>query len=372
MRGQIANFELRMGHLSSCVIRHSRLTRIVILLAFFLILSSQSLILASDPVAAQDEPPVSAFWERDVPPEGGWTVGDPISLRLRVLVPADGEVTLPELPEGWGDFEVRAQNTTVEEPEDERMRTTHVLSTTVVLWSPGRHETPATTITYTDADGASHPITPQPVTVQIESVLPTPESADATLTVENRDLKPQAELPRPPIWPWILAGLVAGPLLYVGGRWLWDRLPRQEKETVIEEKPAPVDDRPAEVIAYEELDRIAALDLPAEGAFKRHTSLVTACLRAYIERRYDVPALDRTTYELMRDLRKTISSQEAYSLLRELFNEADLVKFAKFTPTESAARAMLSSARRFVDITKPVEKSQMTNDESGIEKGHIR
>jgi hypothetical protein len=362
------NEEWQMAHLASCVIRHSRRSRIVILLVFFLILSSQSLILnpqslilAPNPVAAQDEPPVSAFWERDVPPEGGWTVGDPIALRLRVLAPADVAVTLPELPEGWGDFEVRAQSTIVEAPEDEATRTTHVLSTTVVLWSPGRHETPSTTITYTNANGASHTITAQPVTVQIESVLPTPESAEATATIEKRDLKPQAELPHPPIWPWILAGIVAGPLLYIGGRWLWDRLPRREKETVIEEKPEPVDNRPAEVIAYEELDRIAALDLPAKGAFKRHTSLVTACLRAYIERRYDVPALDRTTYELMRDLRKTtISSQEARSLLRDLFNEADLVKFAKFTPTVASARAMLSSARRFVDITKLDREMQAT------------
>ena len=366
---RMENGEWQMGNLASSVIRHHRLSQIVTLLALLLILNSQSLILAPDPAAAQDEPPVSAFWERDVPPEGGWTVGDPLSLRLRVLAPADVEVTLPELPGEWGEFEVRAQSTTVEAPEDEATRTTHVLSATVVLWSPGRHETPSTTITYTNADDASHTIMAQPVTVQIESVLPTPESAETP--IEKQDLKPQAELPRPPIWPWILAGLVAGPLLYVGGRWLWDKLPRRKKETEIEEKPAPVDDRPAEVIAYEELDRIEALDLPAEGAFKRHFSLVTACLRAYIERRYDVPALDRTTYELMRDLRKIISSQEARSLLRDLLNEADLVKFAKFTPTVTAARAMLSSARRFVDITKPVDKLQMTNDESGIEKGHI-
>ncbi len=368
---RMKNEEWRIANIISCIIHHSRLARIVILLAFSLILSSQSLILnpqslilASNPVAAQDTPPVSAFWERDVPPEGGWTVGDPIALRLRVLAPADVEVTLPELPEPpkqWGDFEVRAQSTTVEEPEDEGMRTTHVLSTTVVLWSPGQHETPATTITYTNTNGASHSITPQPVTVQIESVLPTPENPETP--IEKRDLKPQAELPRPPIWPWILAGLVAGPLLYVGGRWLWDKLPRRQKEAVIEATPEPVDDRPAEVIAYEELDRIAALDLPAEGAFKRHTSLVTACLRAYIERRYDVPALDRTTYELLRDLRKTISSHEARSLLRDLFNEADLVKFAKFTPTATAAYAMLSSARRFVDLTRPVDELRMMNDE---------
>lgn len=355
---RMENGEWQMGNLASSVIRHNRLSRIVTLLALLLILNSQSLIFAPDPVAAQEEPPVSAFWERDVPPEGGWTVGDPIALRLRVLAPADAEVALPALPEQWGDFEVRAQSTTVTAPEDETARPTHVLSATVVLWSPGRHETPATTITYTNAAGASRAIPAQPVTVQIESVLPTPENPETP--IEKRDLKPQAALPRPPIWPWILAGLVAGALLYVGGRWLWDKLPRRQKEAVIEETPEPIDNRPAEVIAYEELERIAALDLPAEGAFKRHASLVTACLRAYVERRYDVPALDRTTYELMGDLREVNLGHEARSLLRDLLTEADLVKFAKFTPTATGAYAMLSSARRFVDITKPIREMQTT------------
>ncbi|HNT77546.1 MAG TPA: hypothetical protein PKH77_21230 [Anaerolineae bacterium] len=316
----------------------------------FLLLTSYFLLLT--PVFAQSSPDVIALWESDVPPEGGWTVGDPLALRLRVIASEGVGVTLPALPETWGDFEVREQ--AAQPSETKAGKTTTLLAATVALWSPGDHETPPITVTYQTADGAVHEITATPLTVSIASVL-AEATPNAEGQIEKRDLKPQATLPRPPLWPWIVGGLVALPLLYFAGRWLWQRLPRLA-HAAAEAVPEPVDTRPPDVIAYEELDRIAALDLPTQGAFKAHYTLLTDCVRAYAGRVYAIPALDSTTFELLAALRGASLKGEPFNVLRDLLDESDLVKFAKFTPDLEPARAAIAQARHFVDITKPSEE----------------
>jgi hypothetical protein len=239
-----------------------------------------------------------------------------------------------------------------------------------VLWSPGEHTTPPLTLSYQDARGDTQEVEVRPLTISIASVL-AEVTPNAEGQIEKQDLKPQAVLPRPPIWPWILAGLAALPLIYFGGRWLWQKLPRRTKATEPVEAE-PIDDRFPEVIAYEKLDHIAALDLPAQSEFKQHYTLVTDCVRAYVEGVYNVPALDYTTYELLRKLRTYKLPGDAFAVMRDLSSEADLVKFAKFVPSMDAARETLAQARRFVDITKPErneesENLRMENGESGIE-----
>ena len=115
----------------------------------------------------------------------------------------------------------------------------------------------------------------------------------------------------------------------------------------------PMEDRPPEMIAYHELDRIDALNLPAAGEYKHHYTLVTACLRIYIERICGFPAMDRTTSELVTGLRRTSMKGESIALLHGLLEEANLVKFAKYYPSINDSRRAVSRAREFVDLTRP-------------------
>ncbi len=316
----------------------------------------------SQPLQAQSSD-VIALWESDIPPQQGWTVGDPITLRLRVIVPEDTKVTLPEMPAQWGDFEIREQ--IIQSPVTEAGKTTHILAVTAVLWSPGDHVTPPTTVEVPNAAGEITQVPARTLTVTIASVL-AEVTPNAEGQIEKKDLKPQATISRPPtlprpeaksLWPWIVAGGVVL-LLYFVGRWLWQRL--QSRALVAE--TAPVDDRYPEEIAYEKLEHIAALDLPAQGKFKQHYTLLTECARAYIEGRYGVPALDSTTYELMADLREQKLERDALHTLRDLLDQADLVKFAKFQPAKDPAYAALAQARHFVDLTKPDREPEITED----------
>lgn len=318
-------------------------------------------------IAQENAPPLVAVWETDVPPEEGWTVGDVIPLRLRVIYDPAVEVTLPTLPEQWGAFEVREQRTHDPTTDEEGNKTTVIHEVQATLWTPGKHETPTTTVSYQNPAGQPHEITAQPVSITIVSVLPeAPEEGE----LEKRDLKPQAVLPRPPIWPWVLAGILGAVLLFFAGRWIWKKW-RQRQRGGPEEAIEPVDDRTPEEIAYEELDRIAALDLPAQQAFKAHYTLITDCIRVYIARLYAIPAPDLTTWELIPRLRRASIKGEALTQLRALLEEADLVKFAKYQPSVRQAHATLDQAKHIVDITKPTRVEESAPSQSPPQGGKM-
>jgi hypothetical protein len=316
------------------------------------------LVLPAIQVLAQD--PVIAFWEIDEPPEGGWTVGDPISLRLQAIHSASFELVLPELPKQWGAFEIVDQSL-LDPVTDEDGNIIAAREVSAVLWAPGEYETPPVTVRYRDTAGELRQAPVTPISVTVVSVLP--EDNDERSTTEKRDLKPQASLPRPPWWPWILGGIFIVTLLFFAGRWLFRQLKRRRgiEPTTLE----PVDDRFPEEIANKELDRISALNLPAQGEFKHHYTLVTACMRTYLEGIYGIPAMDQTTRELMAALHRIRVDREATKRLGALLDEADLIKFAKLVPSLEQAYASVSQARDLIDITKPdrtpTEESQEEN-----------
>jgi hypothetical protein len=314
------------------------------------------------PGIARSQEPVVAVWEIDPPPEGGWTVGDQISLRLRATYSADMEVTLPELPDQWGPFEVREQ-TLLDPVQNDSGAVTAVREVKVTLWAPGEYETPPLTIHYRYAGGELRAVPVPPLSVTIASVLVEDD-------MEKRDLKPQASLPRPPVWPWLVAGVAIAVLLFFAGRRLWQRMRRSPGEAV--ELAVPVDDRFPEEIAYDELDRITTLDLPARDEFKRHYTLVADCVRVYLEGLYRIPAMDRTTGEVIMGLHGSRVDGGIVPLLRALLGEADLVKFAKFRPTLDQARQAVAQARHLVDVTKPDRPSESDEPEASIAQVGIR
>ena len=291
---------------------------------------------------------VMAFWEMDLAPEDGWHVGDQIPLRLRVIAPEGVEVTFQELAAQWEMFEIREQS--LLEPEKLGDKINTVLEITVQLWTVGKHTTPQTMVTLQQDTNAPFDVEVRPLNVEITSVLPV--DADQQ-ELEKLDLKPQAVLPRPPFWPWCLVAACAIPLLFLAGRWLWRKFPRHPQLPNVEVTPEILDNRPPEEIAYACLDRIARMDLPGIGAIKQHYSLVSGCVRVYLEGICNIPAMDLTTYELRRALNNHRFDSETLSLLWQLIDQADMVKFAKLRPDVTQARSIVRLARHFIDVTKP-------------------
>jgi hypothetical protein len=157
-----------------------------------------------------------------------------------------------------------------------------------------------------------------------------------------RPLKAQWTAPRR-YWPWIVAAtaLIAAAVLL----WWWLRRRSRREET------APQKARlPADYVALTELTRVEKMNLLASGEFKLYYSLVTEAVRRYLQDRFGVDAMDRTTTELLDELSDLGRRVEK---LDSLLCEADLVKFAKHVPDVEAGTVAMSSAREIVVKTTP-------------------
>jgi hypothetical protein len=165
----------------------------------------------------------------------------------------------------------------------------------------------------------------------------------AAAGAEVRPLKQQWEAPRR-YWPWVLAAVLAAVL--AGASWWWWRRRRRRRAA---QAPAPPR-LPADYVALAELTRIERMNLLARGEFKEYYTRVTDVLRRYLEARFGIAAMDRTTAELLEELE---SRGRRVEKLEDLLNEADLVKFAKYVPGEASGTAAMSSAREIVVRTTP-------------------
>lgn len=105
--------------------------------------------------------------------------------------------------------------------------------------------------------------------------------------------------------------------------------------------------------AYKLLDNLKFDNLPAKGEMKRYVYLLSSILRHYIELRFTLPATDMTTEEFLEDIyEKDIFSVEQKESLQGFLNQADLVKFAGFSPSEKQAEDMMATAKDFIRNTE--------------------
>jgi hypothetical protein len=80
-----------------------------------------------------------------------------------------------------------------------------------------------------------------------------------------------------------------------------------------------------------------------------------------LERRFHLPAPERTTEEFLQDLQRTLVLQPRHKeLLADFLTECDLIKFARFEPTEEALRRLHAAALRLVDETSTFDSATAT------------
>ena len=274
---------------------------------------------------------------------------DEVTFTLDVTYLDDHNAVVHKLPRDWGQFEVREQSQAQTVSNDDGTKTT---SQTIkaVVFGRGTIQTPDLPISVRGPDGTVEQTSPLPMELIVGSVLPGPDA-------EPLDIQPQAKISTP-IWDdpvartstvlFVLAGLLAGAVLAA-------YLIRRR----LQGSPLPVlDTRTPWEIAIDELDRIERLDLPEDGLFKEHYTLVADTMRVYVQAMYLrdvslVDAIDMTTDEIWSVLRRSSLNYDDAKLVLDLLREADLVKFAKYTPAVSQAYEASGQARYIVEVTRP-------------------
>jgi hypothetical protein len=165
-----------------------------------------------------------------------------------------------------------------------------------------------------------------------------------TSTFVPHDLRKQAGYPltASEVMPWLM-GFWALALLVIG-LIAWIRSRRRNAD-------GPAFREPAHITALRKLDKYRGDKFWAPDRQKQFYSGVTDALREYIVSRYGVGAMEMTTAEIFEGLRGTDIPVDLYEEMKELFERADFVKFAKFVATPEENATVLPQAVRFVTST---------------------
>ncbi len=161
---------------------------------------------------------------------------------------------------------------------------------------------------------------------------------------EFRALKPIFEFARA-LWPIILLllALIAGSYLFY--RWYQNREPEPKPKPA--KKPIPF------IHPLHQLQKsIDALpktnELDQKQDYEEYYIKLGDAIRLYIKRVYQFPALEMTTREITENLRNELANSDLIKITRSVLNEADMVKFANFKPTQDLANKVLDKANQFV------------------------
>ena len=172
-------------------------------------------------------------------------------------------------------------------------------------------------------------------------------------TQQIKPIKPPINTPLSfkELLPWLAGGL--GALLIVGTIvWLVLRYLRRKKDP---EKYSQKPLEPAHVVAFRELDKLKQEKIWVKGEVKQYYSRLTEITRIYIERQYDIPAMESTTEEILQAFRRANPEDQLLDdILKELLELADLVKFAREDPLPVDNQTNLNNAYIFVQKTYPL------------------
>ena len=109
---------------------------------------------------------------------------------------------------------------------------------------------------------------------------------------------------------------------------------------------------PPHIVALRELDRWRSDKNWAPERQKAFYSGITDALKTYIDARFGIDAPEMTTAELFDALKDcTCLTPELFAALKELFERADFVKFAKHVADDKENAEALPLAVRFVTST---------------------
>ncbi len=169
-------------------------------------------------------------------------------------------------------------------------------------------------------------------------------TATNSLAEGLRDIKPPVAIPMS--WEWVLwvAGGMLALLLLLGLLALVIILIVKSRRA---NQPPLI---PAHQRAKDALDD--ALKLLSQP--KPFVIAVSSVLRTYLEERFQFHAPERTTEEFLHELQATLLLNPAQKQsLGEFLQRCDLVKFAKYEPTEFELRELHGAAYRLVEETEP-------------------
>jgi hypothetical protein len=264
-------------------------------------------------------------------------IGDQLKLDLTVEKPAQWQVEFPTLKDSLThDIEI----INVSPIDTSPAASGKVLlrqELLITVFDTGSFEVPSQRFTV-KSDKLTDTLASLPVYFEI-----LPVKADSTI----RDIKAIYRVPVTfrELYPYILALLLAGILMWFIIRYLKKHPMREIRSS------AKISSEPPDVIALRELE-VLKEDKPwTHNRVKFYYSRISEILRGYIEGRFNTPALEQTTDEILGSLKSPVDNPSELGQLSEMLKLADLVKFAKVIPDAYESEAQIDKAAGFIRNT---------------------
>lgn len=125
---------------------------------------------------------------------------------------------------------------------------------------------------------------------------------------------------------------------------------------------------PEDTEALKSLEALTKADYISKNQIKQHYVLLTDIVWRYIFRRFDINAFEMTSRQIVDALQTKNISFENMQRIRNLFETADLVKFAKHQPATIENASIMQEAKNFVISNGHIEKleeDQAKRDKEG-------
>ena len=198
----------------------------------------------------------------------------------------------------------------------------------------------------------------------LKSILSNPVTFDVhTLKVsmqeEIKDIKPPIRLFN--YLYLIYAGIVL--ILLIAGYFIYRKYFKNKPQPIIKAEEEKI---LSHQLALRKLDELEREELWQKGFVKEYHTRITEIIREYFEKQFNLPALERTTTDSLNLLRRHPQGKKVLDITSQFLNNADLVKFAKYTPLENVNREMMTQARDIVTKTISVQRESEVKEAANV------
>lgn len=305
----------------------------VLIAAAFLILCFSSF-----PASAQEDVPVTLTAVVD---KNKVTIGDPITYTVRAIYDNGYHIEMKKAGSNLGEFEIKDfTKHPAEKLTDGRFQ--EVFEFVIAVYDIGSYEIPPTTVTYWKSEDEKDDLQTDKIKIEVASV----QGEDAK---DIQDIKPPLSV-RPNFIRYILLGLAALALL-VGAIILLVKILRKRKEAAKSGFIIPARREPPHVTALRKLSEIEAAGLPQKGEIKLYYIEISEVVRQYIGERFGIFTMERTSDEILRDLRTKNIQRDHMDMTSSFLIDSDMVKFAKYRPNIPICKDDMARAIKIIENT---------------------
>ncbi|MHB8996210.1 MAG: hypothetical protein ACYC63_13270 [Armatimonadota bacterium] len=270
------------------------------------------------------------------------TVGEPLTYTVTLIIPQGATAKLPAEKAKFKLFEVRDYKPTQTTLPDSSQQI--VLQYTLVCFDVGTRGIKDFKVPVTVPGAQPETYLAPPLDIKVASVLPA-----------NGKAEPKGfygPIKMPAWWAdWLVPAAIALAIFALAAGVIW--FLRRRKKQVAEEAPEII--LAPDQAALGALDRLQKDDLVANGQFLIFYQRLDETLRAWLQARFDLPALERTRLGITYLLRVRRESDPWRTQYLELLKAGDRVKYANLLPSDDEARAHLDRAREVIALARPAE-----------------